>query len=220
MIVLSKSRSYFYVHEMKSSYFTVRGVLSACLSLVLLALQLGCETTGGGGEHVNTGAPVSRGATDTTYSPGDKIIIDFDQGFPPAWQQVIREDGPITLPLNKSIVAAGKKKGDLEQEIQKIYVPNTLRRLTVNVRSEERSYFVQGEVRTPGQRPHTGLITAMKAIAAAGDFTDFAKRTDVEIIRASGEKIHMDAKKALKDPARYDVPVYPGDTVHVNRRFF
>jgi polysaccharide biosynthesis/export protein VpsN len=194
--------------------------LTVCLSLVLLGLQLGCETTG----------PVNRAdldgprdtpsdITDTTYRPGDKIIIDFDQGLQPNWQQVVREDGSITLPLNKSVIASGKRKGELEQEIQRIYVPNTLRRLTVNIRSEDRSYFVQGEVRNPGQRPHTGLITAMKAIAAAGDFTDFAKKTDVEIIRGSGEKLRMNAKKALKDP-RFDVPVYPGDTVHVHRRFF
>lgn len=205
---------------MKWSNYIVRGLV-VCLSVILVGLQLGCETTGSktAATH-DVGARPNIGITDTTYSPGDKVIIDFDQGFPPNWQQVVREDGSITLPLNKTVVAAGKRKGDLEQEIQRIYVPNTLRRLTVNIRSEDRSYFVQGEVRNPGQRPHTGLITAMKAIAAAGDFTDFAKKTDVEIIRANGEKLHMDAKKALKDPARYDVPVYPGDTVHVNRRFF
>jgi protein involved in polysaccharide export with SLBB domain len=154
------------------------------------------------------------------YLPGDKILIDFDQGLPPQWQQVVREDGTITLPLNKSIVASGKRKGELEDAILKLYVPDTLKRLTVNIRSEERTYFVEGEVRTPGQRPHTGLITATKAIAAAGDFTDFAKKTDVEIIRGStGEVIHMNAKKALRDPS-LDVPVFPGDRVHVNRRFF
>jgi len=165
-------------------------------------------------------AALTPDVTNTTYQRGDKLTIDFDQGLPTPWQQVITEDGTITLPLNQKIVAAGKRKAELEKEIQQIYVPNYLRRLTVNVRSEERSYFVQGEVRTPGQRPHTGLITALKAIAAAGDFTDYAKKSDVEIHRATGERIHMNAKKALKDPAKYDVPVYPGDTVYVNRRLW
>jgi polysaccharide export outer membrane protein len=159
-------------------------------------------------------------ATETSYTHGDKLIIDFDIGLPSNWEQTVREDGSIALPMNKSVIAMGKRKAQLEQEIQEIYVPNILKRLTVNVRSENRSYFVQGEVRTPGQRPHTGLITAMKAIAAAGDFTDFAQKSNVEVIRSSGEKIHMNAKKALKDPGRYDVPVYPGDTVYVHRRFF
>jgi polysaccharide biosynthesis/export protein VpsN len=206
---------------MKQSRFILMR-LPVLLSLLLFALQLGCETTGSGsGTGTNpVGVVPSKGATDTTYSPGDKIILEFEQGLPPQWQQVVREDGSITLPLNKTVKAAGKQKGQLEEEILRIYVPNILKRLTVNVRSEERSYFVRGEVRLPGQKVHTGLITAMKAISAAGDFTDFAKKTDVEIIRASGEKIHMNAKKALKDPSRYDVPIFPGDSVHVNRRFF
>jgi protein involved in polysaccharide export with SLBB domain len=204
---------------MKGSCLAVRALIVCALSVVFGA-QLGCSSPSPR-QSVRTNGPEGPAVrTDTMYLPGDKIIIEFDQGLPPQWQQVLREDGTITLPLNKSIVAAGKRKGELEDAIQKLYVPETLRRLTVNVRSEERTYFVEGEVRSPGQRPHTGLITATKAIAAAGDFTDFAKKTDVQIIRAStGEVIHVNAKKALKDPSQ-DVPVFPGDRVHVNRRFF
>ena len=195
--------------------------VGVCLSLLLFGLQLGCETTGSSGAYTKAmGAPANQDLVNTTFSPGDKLTIDFDQGLPTPWQQVIREDGSITLPLNKSVVAAGKRKGELEAEIQEIYVPKTLRRLTVNVRTEERSYFVTGEVRLPGQKAHTGLITAMKAIGAAGDFNDFANKSSIEIIRANGEKVHVNGKKALKDPLKYDLPVYPGDRVHVNRRFF
>jgi len=210
---------------MKWSRFISRG-LAVCLSLFVITLQPGCETTGSSPQQAvvaHPSAPSSSGGgteTNTEYRPGDKILFDFDNGLPQQWQQVVREDGTITLPLNKTIIAAGKRKGQLEEEIQKLYVPNVLTRLTVNIRAEERSYFVQGEVRLPGQKAHTGSITAMKAIATAGDFTDFANKSQVEIIRANREKIHMNAKKALKDPARYDVPVYPGDTVYVHRRFF
>jgi protein involved in polysaccharide export with SLBB domain len=207
---------------MKGSFFGLRALI-VCALCAVFGVQLGCESTSGSGA-VNpprgAGGPGSD-VTSTIYHPGDKVIIEFDQPvMPQQWQQVVREDGMITLPLNKSILAADKRKGELEAEIQKLYVPDLLKRLTVNIRSEERTYFVKGEVRTPGQRPHTGWITATKAIAAAGDFTDFAKKTDIEIIRgATGEIIHMNAKKALKDP-KLDIPVFPGDTVHVNRRFF
>lgn len=200
----------------------IRKALGVFALILVFGVQLGCETTQPTEKAAApaTGARTGIGQTDTTYSPGDKLTLEFDNGLQTPWLQVVREDGFITLPLNKSVRAANKKKGDLEQEIQKIYVPNILRRLTVNVRSEERSYFVQGEVRLPGQKPHTGLITALKAIAAAGDFTDFAKKSDVEILRSNGQKVHVNALKAIKDPATYDVPVYPGDTVHVPRRFF
>lgn len=194
-------------------------ILTVCISLLAFGAQIACVTTQGGSDARNRNAVVP-GEIDTTYRPGDKITIEFDNGLPTPWVQTVREDGTIGLPLNKTVIAAGKQKAALEEEIRKVYVPNVLNRLTVNIRSDDRSYFVKGEVRLPGQKAHTGLITAMKAIATAGDFTDFAKKSDVEVIRANGEVIHMNAHKALKDPAKYDVPVYPGDTVHVNRRFF
>jgi polysaccharide export outer membrane protein len=156
-----------------------------------------------------------------TYRSGDKIMIDFtdNTGVPPVWQQVVRDDGTITLPLNQTLVAAGKTEGELEQAIQSLYVPKYLTRLTVNVRAEQRTYFVSGEVKAPGQREHTGNLTALKAIAACGDFTDYADKGSIDIIRANGEKIRMDGKAALRDSSK-DVIVHPGDTVHVQRRFF
>lgn len=192
-------------------------VLAAYFSLIILGLQLGCQTTGTeNGEK----APAPR-PTDTTYHPGDRVVIEFadNTGLPSPWPQTVREDGSITLPLNQTVVAAGKRKSALEQAIHDVYVPKILRRLTVNVQSEDRTYFVTGEVRTPGQKPHPGSITALKAIGAAGDFTDFANRSNIEVIRANGDKVKMNAKDAQRDPS-LDVPVYPGDTVHVNRRFF
>jgi len=194
----------------------------ALAALLLFSILSGCVTTpdkplSGAGQEAR---PMD-GATSTEFHVGDRIVIDFADniGIPPQWQQTVREDGAITLPLNQTIAAAGKRKGELETDIQNLYVPKILRRLTVNIRQEARSYFVTGEVKAPGQREHTGLITALKAIGAAGDFTDFADRGDIEIIRSNGSKIRVNGKKALRDPS-LDVPVYPGDTVHVHRRFF
>jgi len=164
--------------------------------------------------------PVMDGTIDTTFHRGDRITIEFTDvpNIVPQWPQTIREDGTITLPLNLTLIAADKRKGQLETEIHDLYVPKYFRRLTVNVRSDLRSYFVTGEVRTPGQKEHTGLITVMKAIGTAGDFTDYANKKSIDVIRANGTKIRVNGIKALKDPSKYDKPVYPGDTVHVNRR--
>lgn len=183
---------------------------------------MGCVAPEGAANPVAAaGAPPPDGRINTTFQPGDRIAIDFadNQGLPNSWQQTIREDGTITLPLGQSLRAAGLRKGELEQAIQELYVPHILKRLTVNVRSEQRSYFVSGEVKNPGQKEHTGLITAMKAIAASGDFTDFANKSKIEIFRSTGEKIKVNGKKALRDASK-DVPVYPGDRVHVYRRIF
>jgi protein involved in polysaccharide export with SLBB domain len=192
-------------------------VLVVCLSL-FVGFQLGCATTNTPMAH-NPATPPP--VTDSTYRPGDKILIDFadNPGIPPSWQQTVREDGTIGLPFNQTMVAGGKQKAQLEQAIHDIYVPKILKRLTVNIRAESRFFFVTGEVKAPGQKDHTGLITVMKAIGAAGDFTDFADKSDIDVFRADGEILDVDGKAILKGKAK-DVPVYPGDRVHVNRRLF
>ena len=199
--------------------FGFRRAISLLGAVFLWVALIGCATTG---TQTKRDQPYAQNnSIDTTYRPGDKIEIDFadTQGIPSTWPQTVREDGTITLPLNQTVVAAGKRKGELEQEIHQLYVPRILRRLTVNVRGEDRTYFVRGEVKSPGQRPHTGSITALKAVSAAGDFTDFANRKKIEVIRANGEKLMLNGVEALQDPSR-DVPVYPNDTVYVHRRFF
>jgi len=206
--------------EMKSRCLMSR-IVVACFALVV-GLQFGCATpeVGSAGVAANATAPTMNPSTDTRFRPGDRVEIQFTdtQGLPPSWQQTVREDGTITLPLNQTVHAAELRKGELETAIRDVYVPKILRRLTVNVRADRRSYFVSGEVKLPGEKEHTGQITAMRAIATAGDFTDFAKKSKIEVIRSNGEKVQVDGKKALKDPSK-DVPVYPGDTVHVHRRY-
>ncbi len=186
---------------------------------VVVGFGLGCET--GKPSNMGGGAITPPPVTDTTYRPGDKILIDFadNPGIPPSWQQAVREDGTIGLPFNQTVLAAGKRKAELEQAIHDVFVPKILRRVTVNIRAESRYFFVTGEVKTPGQKEHTGLITVMKAIGAAGDFTDFADKGDIDIRRANGENVKVNGKEILRGTAN-DVPVYPGDTVHVNRRYF
>lgn len=204
--------------------------LAFCAAAVLgLQLLAGCETlqSNGGSEATNgsanmTAEPqpvVPTGDTSTLVQLGDKLTIQFFDAPLPETEQIVREDGSITLPMNQTVRAAGKTKGELEQAIHNLYVPKFYRRMTVNVKPEERSYFVAGEVRNPGQRVHSGSITVLKAIGAAGDFTDFANRKKIDLFRANGQVIRVNGKEAAKDPNK-DLPVYPNDRVYVHRRFF
>jgi polysaccharide biosynthesis/export protein len=194
--------------EMKSRFSMFR-IVVACLCAVVLGFQVGCETLDAGAGTANAGAPpeqppVNNPSTSTVFRPGDIIEIDFadTQGLPSKWQQTIREDGTITLPLSQTVRAADMRKGELEQAIHDVYVPRILRRVTVNVRSDKRSYFVSGEVKLPGEKEHTGHITAMRAIAAAGDFTDYANKSKIDVIRVTGEKIRVNGKRRWKMRAR------------------
>jgi protein involved in polysaccharide export with SLBB domain len=132
----------------------------------------------------------------------------------------IKEDGTITLLEGKTFNAAGKTRGQLEKEIHDWYVPSYYLKMTVSVRQQKETqfYYIRGEVKMPGRQVYISRITVLRAIGSAGDFTDFAKKTHVQLIRANGGKaITVNAKKALKNAA-LDLEILPGDTVFVPRR--
>jgi polysaccharide biosynthesis/export protein VpsN len=187
-----------------------------------ISILTGCGTLQSGYSNPNGG--YSNGHSPDILRPGDKIGVAFtDVSNPPRMpDQTIREDGNINLPFNKQIRAAGKTKGQLEQEIRELFVgpDKYFNRLTVNVNTEQRVYYVGGEVKAPGRQLYMGEVSVMQAIAAAGDFTNFARKQRIELTRANGgEKLVVDGRKALRN-AQFDPPVFPGDTVHVPRRFW
>lgn len=194
-----------------NSFFSIlkRPLLSAACAALFLA---GCVSNPPAPRTAQTAHPYT-----TEFQIGQKLTILFDQnGIPGTWEQVVGEDGQILLPLNQSVVAAGKTKAELEQAIRDIYVPRYYHRLTPNIQQEDRWYFVRGEVNNPNQLKYISSMTVLKAIAAAGDFTDFADRSDVMIHRG-GETIRVNAKAAIQNPD-LDIPIYPGDTIFVGRR--
>ena len=126
----------------------------------------------------------------------------------------IKEDGTISLHLIGRIKAAGKTAGELQKELQEKYAAY-YKRLTIIVRTEGRFYSVGGEVKNPNRFAYQIGLTLLGAIQAAGDFTDYANRTKVQINRANGQKITVNCKKVIQNPQKYDVPIYPGDVIHV-----
>jgi len=147
--------------------------------------------------------------------PSEQLTIEFfDINPPQTIQQTVQEDGSITLGLGQRFVAAGKTVVQLQKEIHDAYVPKYYRRLSVNIKRENRFFFVGGQVRNPSQRAYTGDMTIIRAIKAAGDFTEYADKRRVKIIRNSGVIEMEDVIEALKDP-KLDLPVYPGDQIDV-----
>ncbi len=151
---------------------------------------------------------------------GDSLVIIFSD-LPITsnpFEVRVSDDGSITLILNQKFVAAGKTRAQLENEIRERYVPKYYVRMTVTIKPQERMYYVAGEIRSPGPKLYMGPMTVLKAIASAGDFTDFAKKTKVTLIRFNGKKEIINCIKAQGNP-ELDVPVYPGDSIRVPRRF-
>jgi hypothetical protein len=70
---------------------------------------------------------------------GDSLTITFTDTpvTIPNFDEKIREDGTITLTLNKTFKADGKSRGDLEKEIRACYVPDYYKYMTVTVKQQE-----------------------------------------------------------------------------------
>lgn len=72
-------------------------------------------------------------------------------------------------------------------------------------------------MKSAARQIYVGSTTVLRAITSCGDFTEFANRRKVEIIRANGQREVMDCNKARKDPSKYDRPICPGDAIFVPR---
>jgi polysaccharide export outer membrane protein len=186
-------------------------------SLLLAAMLAGCLT-----DSQSPKPPPPHDPTQDPLRVGDKIKVELS-GIPdtiPPSERDIEEDGSVNLPYVGRIIVAGKSPSKLEQEITTNYVPRFFTHITITVTPIARFFYVMGQVNNNagGRILYTGPITVLGAIAAAGDFTPFAKKKDVQITRANGNIEHVNCVKAIKHP-ELDVPIYPGDRIQVGRRF-
>jgi polysaccharide biosynthesis/export protein len=134
----------------------------------------------------------------------------------------VRSDGRISLPLVGEIQATGRTPAQLEKEItEKLKNFITTPEVTVVVEKvNSRKYNVLGEVTKPGSYPLTTETTIMDAIASAGGFRDFAKKSGVYVLRkgADGQEAHL--KFNYKDFVKgkntaQNVRLEPNDTIIV-----
>lgn len=195
----------------------------SAITLIALGLGVGCQTERASFSDVGTnGAPVTQQPESADQMKiGDVLTVSFSD-MPitvPPYEVRVRDDGKITLLQNMSFVAAGKNEGSLEAEIRKAYVPDYYRNMTVTVRKANGAYVVEGEVRASGRFAYTGQTTVLGAIAAASGFTDFANKKKVQLIHSNGKMQVENCIKAIDDPS-LDLPVYPGDRIHVSRRLW
>lgn len=211
--------------------FLGRGI--AGLGFVFAAILLvGCQTESYnpyGFDPLNPPTPVtgtvnsqaSSSAQGGLLRVGDEVLVNFADlvnSIPPVDEQ-IKNDGTITLIYNKKFQAAGKTVGELQADIRKCYVPDFFVNMTPTVKVQDRFYSVGGEVRTPNRFLWTGSMTVLQAINTAGGFTDFANKNKVSLTRVSGEQMTINCKKALDHP-ELDLPVYPGDKLHIRKRLW
>lgn len=207
---------------MNFSWKAVRDSLGCAGVWVLAILLAGCATS----DVTPPDRPGPQGDSSPAVTAdllriGDTVTVIISNipnpGLP--HEERIKEDGTITLQYIGAVVAVGKTAGQLQKELQDAYVPKYYRNAVLTVKPPPRFFYVRGEVKLPNQYLHSPGMSVLKAITAAGGFTDFADRTKVELTRGNGAKSVIDCKKAQKKPS-LDLPVYPDDQVNVPRRYW
>ena len=119
--------------------------------------------------------------------------------------------GYVALPLVGEIVAGGLTTRQLEDEIEsRLKAGDFLVSPQVGVQLvTHRSFYVLGEVGTPGSYEYRNGLTVITAVALAGGYTPRANRSSVTIARGD-----------CRFATQADTSVSPGDIITISERFF
>ncbi|HMO05465.1 MAG TPA: polysaccharide biosynthesis/export family protein [Kiritimatiellia bacterium] len=163
-------------------------------------------------------ASMETGVTFYRFKSGDPVVIHLRGIYPKdeAVEDIIDEDGNVTIPLIGDIPAAGKSTSQLEADITRMYIEGGYyRSITVNVVMPSPFYFIRGEIRSPGRFPVVSGVTILQAIAAAGGYTEFANQRNVQLIRGKTTTT-INMRDIERNPER-DIRLESGDVIVVNR---
>ena len=149
---------------------------------------------------------------------GDVVQISL-RGIPTAdaIEDVIDEDGMVSLPFINEIQAAGMTASELERNIRKTYLDQDIyRNIAVNVVVPTRYYFIQGEIRQPGRFQIVTTMRVSQAIAAAGGYTEYA--SGQVLVKRGGRivKTIRDSRRLERTPED-DILLEPDDIIEVRR---
>jgi protein involved in polysaccharide export with SLBB domain len=161
-------------------------------------------------------APVAKkdGIAPNQLGPGDKIRLTVFGEEDLSGEFEIDNTGSLALPLVGEVKARGLTQRELEQAITKTLNAGYLVNPRVNVEVLNfRPFFILGEVQKPGSYPYVNDLTVINAVALGGGYTTRAKTGQVKVRRASNP--NRDEEWVSEDK-----PVYPGDVIQVEERFF
>jgi polysaccharide export outer membrane protein len=130
---------------------------------------------------------------------------------------MVSTKGTIQFPLTGDIYVKNLTVAQVKDAIQK-KLEQYLKESVVIVKLVNFNITLLGEVKRPGQyKIYQNNINLFEAVSMAGDLSDFAKRSDVTIIRQSKEgsrvyHVDMTKKDVLSSPYFY---LKPNDIVYV-----
>ena len=162
-------------------------------------------------------------ATLGTYrlKPSDPLFIRFTGIMEQqSLELIIDENGEIgLLHIDEPIQAANLTTSELEDHIESLYIQGDIyKNVSVHVTMTAKVFYVQGEVRQPGQFPLTSRTTLLQAIAAARGYTPYANKKKVTIARG-GSVMTYNLKELEENPSK-DITIEAGDVIKVWQQWF
>jgi protein involved in polysaccharide export with SLBB domain len=162
--------------------------------------------------------PAVPSAPRRTLEAGDTVAI-YLRGIPNPEdiQDIVDDQGHISLSLLGPVRVAGRTTSEVERIIEDAYIQGGYyTKINIIVVSQEAQYFVRGEVKREGKYDLQGDMTLIQAIAAAGGYTRFANPRKISIIRED-DILECDAVR-IEDRKEEDPRIKPDDVVVVPKR--
>lgn len=176
-------------------------------------------------------APSGEGAAIGGATPGDYVIQVDDiltvddlkarTELNPLRGYRVDKDGTIKLLYLERVQAAGLTKRELEDKIEKLYDPRYFKNLQITIEVASKTFTIGGEVNSPGIKPLVPRMNIQAAIASAGWFTDYARKSKVIVRRLEEGKsvVHViDVDDIIAGNAAADFLIKPNDDIYVPRK--
>ena len=144
---------------------------------------------------------------------GDQIRIEI-YGEEVLADSLIGDSGSLTLPYVGDVAVSGSTAGEVRAQLTELLVPDYFVDPDIIVSVEKyRSFFVYGEVRSPGSYAFEPGLTVGKAIALAGGLTDRASTRRIFVVRDGAEE-------GSEIRAEESTSIGPGDVITIRQSFF
>jgi polysaccharide export outer membrane protein len=181
------------------------------LAVVLLSLGWLAACSSNDVPECKGGAPPNTGLSGYRLGPRDQVQVTIFRQPDMSGQFTIDGEGYLALPLVGEFKAGGLNTRELEDQIEaRLKQDQFLVSPQVSIQLQTyRSFYVLGEVNSPGSYEFRDGMTLTNAIALAGDYSYRGDQDDVSIER-----------EGCSFPARVDTLVQPGDIIKVPERFF
>ncbi len=177
------------------------------LAVVLTLPLANCATTRPATYLVETKGPYQLDTGDTV-----RVSVYGDEELSDTYR--IDDSGAIAFPLVGPVQVRGQTTKMAASRLAAALANGFMRNPDVAVEvAEYRPFFIQGEVGNAGQFPYVFGMTVRSAISVAGGFSDTADRNKAVVYRRQGNEM-------AKGSVDLDFPIYPGDTIVVQERWF